>query len=84
MNKSATITSKMQLTIPMIIARKVGLGSGDRVAVSEEQGRIVLTPIKYLIADLAGSLSTPDKWKGKNIDVIIQEAKAQHFQNKKA
>lgn len=84
MNQSATITSKMQLTIPMIIARKVGLGSGDKVAVSEEHGRIVLTPIKQLLAELAGSLSIPDKWKGKDIDVIIQDAKASHFQNKKA
>lgn len=84
MNQSATITSKMQLTIPMVIAKKVGLRSGEKVAVSEEHGRIVLTPIKQLLAELAGSLSTPDKWKGKDIDIIIQDAKASHFQNKKA
>lgn len=84
MNQSATITSKMQLTIPMIIARKIGLGSGDKVAVSEEDGRIVLTPIKQLLAELAGSLSIPDKWKEKDIDVIIQDSKTSHFQNKKA
>ena len=84
MNQSATITSKMQLTIPMIIARKLGIGSGDKVAVSEENGRIILTPIKQLIEELAGSLSVLDKWKGKDIDVIIQEAKAQHFRSKSA
>ena len=83
MNQSATITSKMQLTIPIVIARKVGIISGDRVTVSEENGKIVLTPIKKLIAELAGSLSIPDKWKGKDINVIIQEAKSQHFQDKK-
>lgn len=83
MNQSATVTSKMQLTIPMSIARKVGLTSGDKVAVSEENGRIILTPIKQLITELAGSLSIPEKWKEKDIDLIIQEAKAQHFQNKK-
>lgn len=83
MNQSATITSKMQLTIPIIIARKVGIGSGDKVAVSEEHGRIILTPIKQLLSELAGSLSVPDKWKGKDIDMIIQDAKASHFQNKK-
>ena len=68
----------------MIIARKVGLVSGDKVTVSEENGRIVVTPIKKLITELAGSLSIPDKWTGKDIDSIIQEAKAQHFQSKKA
>jgi AbrB family looped-hinge helix DNA binding protein len=83
MNQSATITSKMQLTIPMIIARKVGLESGDKVTVSEENGKIVLTPMKQLITELAGSLSMPEKWREKDIDVIVREAKAKHFQYKK-
>ncbi len=83
MNQSATITSKMQLTIPMIIAKKVGLGSGDKVTVSEEHGRIVLTPIKQLLAELAGSLSIPDKWKGEDVDMIIKDAKSSHFRSKK-
>lgn len=83
MNQSATVTSKMQLTIPMLIARKVGLTSGDKVAVFEENGRIVVTPIKHLITELAGSLSIPEKWRGKDVDLIIQEAKAQHFHSKR-
>ena len=79
---SATITSKMQLTIPIIIAKKVGITSGDRVTVSEENGNIILTPLKQLITELAGVLSIPDTWKRKDIDAIIQEAKTQHFQDK--
>jgi len=81
MNQSATVTSKMQLTIPMIIARKVGLTSGDKVAVSEENGRIVLTPMKQLVEELAGSLATPERWKGKDLDIIIKKAKQKYFRN---
>ncbi len=83
MNQSATITSKMQLTIPMAVAKKAGLVSGDKVAVSEEDGKIVLTPFRKLLAELAGSLSVPEKWKGIDIDQVIREAKMQHFQNKR-
>ncbi len=82
MNQNASITSKMQITIPIIIARKIGITSGDKLTVSEEGGRIILTPIKQLVTELAGSLSIPEKWKGKDTDTIIQEAKAQHFQHK--
>lgn len=83
MSQSATITSKMQFTIPMVIARKVGIESGDKVAVSEENGRIILTPMKQLIEELAGSLALPEPWKGKDIDEIIKKAKQDYFQNKK-
>ncbi len=83
MNQSATITSKMQLTIPIVIARKVGIGSGDKVAVSEEHGRIILTPMKQLIEELAGSLAMPKKWYGKDLDEIIKDAKQEYFQHKK-
>jgi AbrB family looped-hinge helix DNA binding protein len=83
MNQTATVTSKMQFTIPMLIAKKIGLKSGDKLTVSEENGKIILTPIKQLIKELSGSLPAPVAWKGKNIDIIIQEAKTKHFQNKK-
>lgn len=83
MNQSATITSKMQLTIPMVIARKVGLESGDKVTLSEEGGKIILIPMKQLITELSGALSVPKEWRGKDVDMIIQQAKAKHFQHKK-
>ena len=82
MNQTATITSKMQFTIPMFIAKKMGLESGDKLTVSEENGKIILTPIKQLIEELSGSLPVPIAWKGKDINIIIQEAKTKHFQSK--
>jgi AbrB family looped-hinge helix DNA binding protein len=77
-----TVTSKMQLTIPINIARKVGITSGEKVTFEEENGRIVITPVKQVLTELAGSLSMPAKWKSKDIDAIIHDAKAQHFQKK--
>lgn len=82
MNQSATITSKMQFTIPIKIARKVGIKSGEKVSVSEENGKIIIASVKNLITELAGSLSLPNRWKGKDIDSIIRESKQKHFRSK--
>lgn len=84
MNHSATVTSKLQLTIPTIIARKTGITRGDKVTVSEENGRIILTPMKQLVEELAGSLAVPEKWRGKDMDEIIKDAKQAYFQEHKA
>lgn len=82
MNQSATVTSKMQFTIPMNIARKVGVKSGEKVDVAEEDGRIVITPLRQLVEELAGSIAIPKKWKGKDIDSVIEEAKEEYFLSK--
>lgn len=79
----ATITSKLQFTIPIRIARKVGIKKGEKVQVTEENGKITIAPMKKLIMELAGSLSLPKRWKGKSIDSIIKEAKYKYFKNKK-
>lgn len=81
--QTATITSKLQFTIPIRIARKVGVKSGEKVQISEENGRITITPMKKMVMELAGSLSLPKKWKGKDIESIITEAKYNYFKKKK-
>lgn len=82
MNQSATITSKMQFTIPINIARKVGIKSGEKVNVSEKNGKIIIVPVKTLLEELAGSLSLPKEWKGKDIDYIIKESKRKYLRRK--
>lgn len=81
--QTATITSKLQFTIPILIARKVGVRSGEKVQVSEENGKITVTPMKKMIMELAGSLSLPKRWNGKDINSIIRESKYKYFKNKK-
>ena len=80
--QQATITSKLQLTIPVKIARKVGVKSGEKVNIEEENGKILITPLRQLVEELAGSLPVPKKWKGRDIDEIIREAKEEYFESK--
>jgi len=42
-----------------------------------------ISPVKNLLAELAGSFSLPKKWKGGNIDSIIKKSKHTYFTNKK-
>lgn len=82
MSQMATITSKKQLTIPAEIFRKAGLEIGQRVIVSEENGSLKITSAEKLVDQLAGSVSMPRKWEGKNMDQIIEDAKNEYFSKK--
>lgn len=82
MTQMATITSKKQLTIPAAIFREAGFSIGERVLVSEENGRVVITSAEKLVEELAGSVPVPKKWKGKDADQIINEARDEYFREK--
>ena len=82
MNQLATITSKKQLTIPAAIFRQAGLAIGQRVIVSEENGSLKITSAERLVEELAGSVPMPKKWKGKDMDEIIEEARNEYFSKK--
>ena len=45
---------------------------------------VATNPAKNLLAELAGSLSLPYRWKGKDIDSIIKEPKQRYFKNRKS
>lgn len=83
MTQMATITSKKQLTLPAELFRKAGLRVGQKVIVSEENGRLVLTPAEKLVEELAGFLSMPKKWKGKSLNRIIEESTEEYFRDYK-
>lgn len=82
MIQTATITSKKQLTIPSAIFKKANLKNGQKVSVTEQNGSLIITPVEKIIEELAGSIKLPDKWKGKEVDEIIEEAKDEYFKNK--
>ncbi len=48
MNETATVTSKSMVTIPSRIRRKYGIKDGDKVEFVEQDGSIVLIPLKRL------------------------------------
>lgn len=79
MSGIATITSKRQLTIPASIFKRVGLSEKQKVHISEEKGRLVITPFVNLIEKLAGSLEIPTSWRGKDLDSIIEGSKREYF-----
>lgn len=81
MTQLTTITSKKQLTLPAALFKKAGLKEGQKVIVSEENGRLIITPAEILVEELAGSLATPQKWQGKTIDEVIQKSKMDYFSN---
>lgn len=82
MNQIATVTSKKQLTLPSAVFKKAGFKIGQKVMVSEENGRLLITPAEKLVEELAGSVPVPMKWKGKDTREIIDEAKADYFNKK--
>lgn len=82
MTQSATITSKKQLTLPTKLFEKAGLRIGQKVLISEEGGRLIITPSERLVEELAGSVPVPKRWKGKDINTIIEEAKNEYFKEK--
>lgn len=82
MPQMATITSKKQLTIPASLFYEAGLYIGQKVIVSEENGRLILTPAERLVEELAGSVPMPAKWKGKKLDRIIDDARDEYFKEK--
>lgn len=82
MNQIATVTSKKQLTLPVALFKKAGFKIGQKVIVSEEDGRLLITPAEKLIEELAGSVMVPNKWKGKNTRQIVNETKNEYFQKK--
>lgn len=82
LQEMATITSKRQLTLPIQVFKRVGLKIGQKVAVKAEGDMITITPAEKLVEELAGSLKMPKKWRGKDIDEIIEEAKREYFKEK--
>ena len=81
MSQMATITSKKQLTLPAALFREAGFRVGQKVIVSEENGRLLLTPAELLVEELAGSVPVPKKWKGKSLKWIKDQAIKEYFKH---
>lgn len=71
-NVLVTVTTKGQLVIPSRVRRKYGIRKGTRVAVLEEDHRIILQPItKEYVRSLRGSL----KGKSSLLDSLLKDRK---------
>src|SRR4051812_36297564 len=68
----STISTKNQITLPVHLLRQMGVGPGDRLAVTLEGGRLVLRARpKDWVEHYAGSLR--GEWQGK-----IEEKKTEN------
>ncbi|OGH12105.1 MAG: hypothetical protein A2857_03215 [Candidatus Levybacteria bacterium RIFCSPHIGHO2_01_FULL_36_15] len=83
MSTIATITSKKQLTLPSEQFKKAGLREGEKVIISEENGRLIITSAQRIVEELAGSVSVPERFRVENIDEIIEQAKNKYFKTQK-
>jgi len=52
----SSLTLGLQLTLPKRLCEQLGIERGDKMAVTVERGTIILTPLRTLIEDGAGSL----------------------------
>lgn len=82
MYKIATITSKKQITLPARLFKKAGFTNGQKVLVSEEDGKLIITSVIRLVEDLAGSVLIPQEWKNKTLEQITQESKTNYLKAK--
>jgi len=72
----STISTKNQITLPVHLLRQMGVGPGDRLAVTLEGGRLVLrSRPKDWVEHYAGSLR--GEWQGKieEIEAEIREGR---------
>lgn len=70
MTYTVSITSQGQISIPVVLRRKLGLDKNKKAIVSEGKGEIIIKPVKDFLA-LKGSLHHK-AIKNKSIDEIMK------------
>ena len=68
-----TVTQRGQVTIPADVRRILGVKPKDKVAFTIEEGRVGLTPAKYSLDTVFGSVKPATKTE--DLKSIAQEAK---------
>jgi AbrB family looped-hinge helix DNA binding protein len=72
--QKVTISEKGQIIIPSTLRKRYGLRKGDKLAVEEADGAIVLRPLTpHPLLDLRGKCKSPGK--EKLTDVLLRERK---------
>lgn len=82
MLKTATITSKRQLTIPVSIFDELNLVNVRTMTVEKKNNTLVLTPVQNILNSLEGSVTPPDRYKNMSVDEIIDTSKKEYFSQK--
>jgi AbrB family looped-hinge helix DNA binding protein len=64
MNRSSTISSKGQITVPQEIRKRLGLEPGDRVEFVMEEGRTVMRPVRSEVNPFEKFIGIADPFPG--------------------
>jgi bifunctional DNA-binding transcriptional regulator/antitoxin component of YhaV-PrlF toxin-antitoxin module len=77
-----TITKKNQVTIPPTIMSILGVQPGGKITyvVDQDKQVRVVDPLKA-INQVQGSVTLPSRFKGKDIQEVIEQAIKEYFQN---
>ncbi len=83
MTYTATITSKRQITLPASLFSEMGLKKGQKLTITKRGDELVMTSALAAMYKLMGSVKRPEKYKGMDIDEMIEKAKIEYFSKKK-
>jgi len=83
MTYTATITSKRQITLPASLFSDLGLRKGQKLTITKRGDELVMTSALAAMYRLMGSVKRPEKFKGMDIDEMIEKAKMEYFSKKK-
>jgi AbrB family looped-hinge helix DNA binding protein len=76
------ISAKGRITIPAELRKKLRLSEGDLLNLSEENGRIILTPIERLLDEIEGFLK-PRPGKPSAFEALFEERKRERMREKR-
>lgn len=83
MTYTATITSKRQITLPASLFSELGLKKGQKLTITKRGDELIMKSALSAIYRLMGSVKRPEKYKGMDIDEMIEKSKMEYFSKKK-
>ena len=76
----ATITSKRQVTLPAALFSKLDLESGTKVLITEDRGKIVMSPSESIVRELAGIIKAPKRISDSQLEKMINDSKKKRLE----
>jgi len=83
MTYMATITSKRQITLPASLFSELGLKKGQKLTITKRGDELIMKSALSAMYRLMGSVKRPEKYKGMDIDEMIEKSKMEYFSKKK-
>lgn len=83
MTYMATITSKRQITLPASLFSELGLKKGQKLTITKRGDELIMKSALSAMYRLMGSVKRPEKYKGMDIDEMVEKSKMEYFSKKK-